>query len=418
MAEVPAEPAREEAQPDRRTRDARAPGGAAKVSPGRRRALLIVGGIAAAVILSVLVYLLVNAGKESTDDAQVDADVVPLAPRVPGQVAAVPVVENQAVKKGDVLLQLDEREYQAKVVQASAELDSVRAQAEAADAQVAVAEAAARGSLTEAQANLLGSSRTVSGARAQLAQARANLASREADLALADVNLRRARALGKADVMPQQQLDQIQTQAESARAGVESARANVRVAEEQLRRAEAQVGESRGRVTVSQPVGASIAAARASAAYQNARVRNAEASLTLAQLNLEWTRLRAPDDGFVSGIGSHPGAWLAVGQTVAQFVPVKRYVTANFKETQVGRMRPGQRADVSVDTYGRTLHGRVESVSAGTGARFSLLPPENATGNFVKVAQRIPVRIAIDEAPADMPLRAGQSVEVTVHVTE
>jgi membrane fusion protein, multidrug efflux system len=420
MAEIAPEPARDEAQPDTRAREARDPGRAAKVPlpPRQRRALLIVGGIAAAVVLGVLVYLLVNAGKESTDDAQVDADVVPLAPHVAGQVIAVSVVENQAVKKGDVVLQLDEREYQAKVVQASAELDSARAQANAADAQVAVAEAAARGSLTEAQANLLGSSRTVSGARAQLEQARANLASRETELELADVNLRRARELGKADAIPQQQADQIQAQDESARAGVEAARASVRVAEEQLRRAEAQVGESRGRVAVSQPVEASIAAARASATYQHARVRNAEASLTLAQLNVEWARLRAPDDGVVSGISRHPGAFLAVGQTVAQFVAVKKYVTANFKETQVGKMRTGQRADVAVDTYGRTLRGKVESLSAGTGARFSLFPPENATGNFVKVAQRIPVRIALDDAPPGLPLRAGQSVEVTVHVTE
>jgi membrane fusion protein (multidrug efflux system) len=176
------------------------------------------------------------------------------------------------------------------------------------------------------------------------------------------------------------------------------------------------VGESRGRVIVSRPVEANIAAARASAAFQHARVRSAEAAVALARLNLEWTQLAAPDDGVVSAITSHAGAFVGVGQNVAQFVPGGKYVTANFKETQVGKMRPGQKVDVAVDTYGRTIAGKVESLSGGTGARFSLLPPDNAAGNFVKVAQRIPVRIALDAVPAGMVLRAGQSVVVTVHV--
>ena len=120
----------------------------------------------------------------------------------------------------------------------------------------------------------------------------------------------------------------------------------------------------------------------------------------------------------MSRITAHPGALLSTGQTVAQFVPVKKYVTANFKETQVGQMRAGQPADVDVDTYGRTIHGKVDSLSWGTGARFSLFPPDNATGNFVKVAQRIPVRIALDAVPQGMVLRAGQSVVVTVHVNK
>ena len=419
MSDAAAEPALDEAQAAEKEVSANDFSGDAKAAPSkRRRALFIVGGIAVAVVLGVLVYVLLHAGKESTDDAQVDADVVPLALRVAGQVAAVLVAENQAVKKGDVVVQLDDRDYEAKVAQASAELDGARAQADVADAQMAVAEASARGSLTQAEANLLGSSRSVSGSRAQLDQARASLVSRKADLELADANLRRARELRKGDAIPAQQLDQVEAQYEVALSGVTSAQASVKASEEQLRRAEAQVGESRGRVAASRPVDASIAAARANAAYQHARVHNAEAALTLAQLNLGWAKLRAPDDGVVSGLTSHPGAFLAVGQTVAQFVPVKKYVTANFKETQVGKMRLGQSADVEVDTYGRTFPGKVESLSAGTGARFSLLPPENATGNFVKVAQRIPVRIALGEVPQGVSLRAGQSVVVTVHVKE
>lgn len=388
----------------------------ADIAAKRRRALTIIGGVAGAVTLGVLVYVLLGAGKEGTDDAQIDADVVPLAPHVAGLVATVPVAENQTVKKGELVLQLDDRDYQARVAQASAELESVRAQAEAADAQAAVATASARGALTQAQANLVGTNRSVSGARAQLEQARATLASREADLTLAGSNIERARELQKASAIPQQQVDQAQAQFTSAKAGVTAAQAAVEAAADQLRRTQAQVNEAEGRVVVSRPVDASIAAAQANAAYQHARVRSAEASLALANLNLEWTRIVAPDDGTVSRITAHPGALLSVGQTVAQFVPVKKYVTANFKETQVGKMRPGQPVDVDVDTYGKTLKGKVESLSGGTGARFSLLPPDNATGNFVKVAQRIPVRIALDAVPSSMVLRAGQSVVVTVHV--
>jgi membrane fusion protein, multidrug efflux system len=411
MADAVVERAPEQAQ----GRDAQGPAPSDSAAK-RRRALTIIGGVAAVVFLGVLLYLLLTAGKESTDDANVDADVVPLAPHVAGRVAAVPVTENQSVKKGDVVLQIDDRDYQARVAQAAAELDGVRAQAQAADAQAAVAEASARGGLTQAQANLIGTSRSVSGARAQLEQARATLASREADLKLAESNIARANELQKANAIPQQQVDQAQAQFTSAQAGVSAAKAAVDAASDQLRRWQAQVNEAEGRVVVSRPVDASIAVAQANAAYQHARVRSSEAGLALANLNLEWTRILAPDDGTVSRITAHTGALLGVGQTVAQFVPVKKYVTANFKETQIGKMHPGQAADVDVDTYGKTLHGKVESLSGGTGARFSLLPPDNASGNFVKVAQRIPVRIALDGVPTSIVLRAGQSVVVTVHV--
>lgn len=335
-----AKPSRNEAQPsggeDRERLRA-----AGKPAWKKRRTLLIVAGIAAVVILGALIYHLANAGKESTDDAQIDADVVQLAPRVAGRVAAVAVAENQAVRRGDLVLRLDDRDYEARAAQASAEVDS---------------------------------------ARAQLEQARATLASREADLALAKTNLRRTRELRRGRSIAPQQVDQTRAQYDAATAGHE--------------------------------------AARAAETYQQARLKSAEAALALARLDLEWTRIVAPDDGVVSGITAHPAAFVAVGQTVAQFVPRRKYVTANFKETQIARMRPGERADVAVDTYGTSVRGTVESLSAGTGARFSLLPPENATGNFVKIAQRIPVRIALDDVPPGMALRAGQSVNVTVHVSD
>ncbi len=394
---------------------------AAGVESGAKRRLkppVLIAMVAGAVVLGGLIVFLLGLGKESTDDAEVDADVVPLALRVGGQVVHVSVAENQPVKKGDLILQLDDADYQAKVLQAQAELDSAQAQADAADAQAAVAEAGAKGGLSQAEASLTGTARSVSNARAQVEQARATLVSRRADFKLAETNVQRARSLLKDNAISQQQADQYFATFDSAKAGVEAAQANVTAAEEQLLRSEAQVTEAQGRVVVTRPVDALIAAARANAAYQHARVKSAEAALTLANLNLAWTRLLAPGDGVVSRLTAYPGATLSAGQTVGSFVPDRKYIVANFKETQVAKMHPGQRADISIDGTGRTLSGKVESLAAGTGARFSLLPPDNATGNFVKITQRIPVRITLDAAPAGLMLRAGQSVEATVHVNE
>jgi membrane fusion protein (multidrug efflux system) len=394
---------------------------ASEVPPQAKRRLtppVLIGMVAGAVLLGALIVVLLGLGKESTDDGQVDADVVFLAPRVGGQVVAVAVAENQAVKKGDLILQIDDADYQARLQQAQAELDSARAQADAADAQVAVAEAGAKGGLSQAEANLTGTNRSVSNSRAQVEQARATLVSRQADLKLAETNVQRARSLLKDNAIPQQQADQYFATYESAKAGVEAAEASVTAAEEQFLRSQSQVTEAEGRVAVNRPVDSLIAAARANAAYQHARVKSAEATLALATLNLTWTRLLSPGDGVVSRLTAHPGAILGAGQTVGGFVPDRKYVVANFKETQVAKMRPGQPADVSVDGTGKTLSGKVESLAAGTGARFSLLPPDNATGNFVKITQRIPVRIALDSVPAGVALRAGQSVEVTVHVNQ
>jgi membrane fusion protein (multidrug efflux system) len=400
-------------QPSKQAADGEGKGTKRKLSPP-----VLIALVAGVILIGALVVFLLGVGKETTDDAQIDADVVPLAPRVGGQVAAVLVAENQAVKKGDVILQLDDVDYQARVQQAQAELDSARAQSDAADAQASVAEAGARGGLSQAEASLSGTNRSVSNARAQVEQARATLISRQADLKLADTNLQRSRSLLQQNAIAQQQADQYQAAFDSAKAGVEAAQASVTAAEEQFRRSQAQVVEAEGRVVVTRPVDALIAAARANAAYQHARVKAAEAALILANLNLSWTRLVAPGDGVVSRLTAHPGATLAAGQTVGSFVPEKKYAVANFKETQVGKMHPGQRAEVSVDAYGKKISGKVESLAGGTGARFSLLPPDNASGNFVKITQRIPVRIALDPAPAGMVLRAGQSVEATVHISE
>jgi membrane fusion protein (multidrug efflux system) len=187
------------------------------------------------------------------------------------------------------------------------------------------------------------------------------------------------------------------------------------VAEEARRTAQTRVSEAQGRVEQSAPVDAQLAAARANADLAHARVVSAEATLDEARLQLEHTRIVAPSDGTLSKLAAREGQLVQLGQQLVAVVPTATYVTANFKETQVGEMRRGQRAVIEIDAFpGRKLEGTVESTSPGTGARFSLLPPDNASGNFVKVVQRVPVKIAWSNLPSDVHVAAGMSCDVTV----
>jgi membrane fusion protein (multidrug efflux system) len=382
-----------------------------------RRPFLILGVVAVLVLAGIGIYHMVTAGREGTDDAQVTADMVPIGTRVAGVVARVEVQENQRVKKGDPLVTIDRADYLAHQQQAAAELATAQAQAQVAEAQVQIVEATSRGGFASARAALTGSTVGVSGADAQLAVARAALARAQSDAHKAELDLNRAQDLRRADAVTQERLDATQAAFDSARAALAQAQAQVTMAEESRRGAESRVGEARGRVSQSAPIEPQIAAARAGADLAHARVRSAEAALALANLQLDYTRIVAPADGVASKLMVHDGQLVTVGQPVVELVPATTYVIANFKETQVGRMRPGQRAEVEVDAFpGQKLEGRVESLSGGTGASFSLLPADNATGNFVKVVQRVPVRIAWVKPYSDVALRAGLSADVTVSV--
>jgi len=284
----------------------------------------------------------------------VEADVVPLAARVGGEVARVMVKDNQAVKKGDLVLVIDHADLATKVRQAEAEAEIARAQSLAADAQVAAAQAGLRRAGVEADK--------------------------------AEQDLGRARQLQKSEAIPPERLDAVRATGGVSQAAVAMARAQ-------------------------------HAAALAQARLAHARVAAAEAAVDLAKLQLSYTKVWAPEDGVVSKLAAHEGQLVAPGQPLAELVPNATYVVANFKETQVGGMRPGQRAAVEIDGYpGLRLEGSVESLSGGTGARFSLIPPDNASGNFVKVVERVPVRIAwATQLPPEVRLRAGLSAYVTVH---
>ena len=368
-----------------------------------RKRWLILGGVTLAILLGVGAYTWYTHGKESTDDAQIEADVVPLATRVAGQVKRVAAADNAHVKKGDLILELDDADYAARADQAEAEVETATAQAAAADAQVQVASAGARGGFTSARAG-------VSGSSAQLATAQAGLSRAQAEEKKAAADLQRSKDLRAANVVPQQKLDEDQASYDVARAAVLQAQAA-------LEAAQSRIGEARGRLDQSAPVAAAVAASQAQARLAHARQKSAEAALALAKLQLGYTKLYAERDGQVTRLTAREGQMVQPGQPLAMLVPDETYVVANFKETQIGDMKPGDAVDISIDAYsGRELHGKVESLAGGTGARFSLLPPDNASGNFVKVVQRVPVRIAWVDPPKDVALRPGLSADVTVHV--
>ena len=382
-----------------------------------KRPLMILGALVAVMAVVIGGYAIMTANQENTDDAQIEGDVVPLAARVGGQLVKVAVKENQEVKKGDLLFLIDPADYQAKEKQAEASLATAKAQADAADAQYQVAQASAKGGFTSAKAGVSGSSAAVATASAQVAAAQANLARAEADQRRTALDLSRAQELLKANAVPQQALDNAQAAADSAKAQLAAAKAQVAAANEQKRAAETNVEAAKGHLEQSSQVDAQLAAAKANADIAHARVQEAQAQLTLVQNQLAYTQVTAPDNGQVSKLGAHEGQLVQPGQPLAELVPDETYVVANFKETQLGRIKPGDKAEITIDAYsGRKLEGTVQSISGGTGARFSLLPPDNASGNFVKVVQRVPVRIAWVNPPKDIALRAGLSVDVTVFV--
>lgn len=387
----------------------------APAAKSRARPYLVLGAV---VVLGLLVYgsvVWMTYGQENTDDAQVDADVVAVSARVGGTVLKVFVTDNQAVKKGAVLAEIDPADLAAKEKQAEAELAAARAQAQASDAQVAIVSATSKGGLSAAWAQLSGSTTSVARADADIASARAAVVRAKAQESLAETDLARAESLLKDQAIPKAQVDTARSNAAAANAAVAQAEAQFAAAEDMKRTAQTRITESQAHVEQSTPVDAQLAAAHANADLAHARAVAAEAALQLAKLQLSYTHIEAPTDGTVSRLAVHEGQLMQAGQQVVAVVPNTTYVVANFKETQVGSMQRGQLARISVDAYpGRTFDGRVESTSPGTGARFSLLPADNASGNFVKVVQRVPVKIVWENVPPDVKLAAGLSVNVTV----
>jgi len=388
---------------------------AAPGKPASKRPFLIVGLVVLTGLGVLVSHVLRTRGLESTDDARVEGDVVTISVRVPGLVVSVPAEDNHRLKKGDLIAQVDDTEYAARLKQAQAELAQARAQAAQARAQEVMVGASARGGITAGQAMVAGSSYAVRSAHANIASARAALERAEGDEKSAELDLARHKALLEANALPQSTLDDAQAATNRARATVAQARAALSASEEDLHAAGARVSEAQGHLTQSAPIETQLDAARANTALQLARVTGAEAAVVLAQSQLDATRVVAPADGLLTNLSLHPGALVAVGTPVALLVPPTAYVVANFQETQIGAMRPGQPVTVSIDAFApRVLEGKVDTIAGGTQGRFSLLPSDNAAENFVKVVQRVPVRVSLSST--DAGLLPGLSAGVTVNV--
>jgi membrane fusion protein (multidrug efflux system) len=397
----------------------------------RQRRFRLVGGVLLLIVVGIVLWLWLTAGRESTDDAQVDAHVTQIAARVGGTVVRVPVEDNQLVEPGAVLVELDPRDYQVTLDRARAELADAEANAIAAHSNVPITSTAAtsgvttaRGGIVQAQSAAAAAEKEVEAARARLTASQARLREAEANAAKAARDVERLRGLLAKDEVSQQQFDTAAAAAEAQRAMVDTARsqiaeaeAGIRVAESRLAQARAGEQQAHAELQTAQTGPEQVAATRARAAAADARVQQARANLAQAELNLQYATVKAPARGIVSRKGINVGQVVQPGQPLFALVQIDSvWVTANFKETQLRQMRPGQRATVSVDAFGRTYNGKVDSIAGATGARFSVLPPENATGNFVKVVQRVPVKIVLDagQDPEHL-LRPGMSVVPTVH---
>ena len=394
------------------------------------RARWILAGVLVLLLVIVAAWIHLS-GRESTDDAQIDGHISPIAARVGGSIATVLVGDNQTVQAGDILVEIDKRDLQVALDRAQADLDDARATAQAAHAGGAVNTTVAHSQLAGARAEQENAEtgvdlaeRDIEAARAKLNAAEARQREAEANLAKAAKDRQRLEPLVAKNEVSQQQYDLTVTTEEAERASVDSARASVVEAQKAVDIAQSRKAQARGRVTqasssvqAAATVPGQVHVIEANAASADARVAREEAAVAQATLNLEYATIRAPVAGRVSRKSVEVGQIVQPGQPLMALVPLSDvWVTANFKETQLADIRPGQEAEIGVDAYGgRTFKGKVDSIAAATGARFSLLPPENASGNFVKVVQRVPVKIAIEagQDPQHM-LRPGMSVEATV----
>jgi membrane fusion protein (multidrug efflux system) len=421
-------------------------------------AVIIIGAI---VLIAALIwgiqYLAYATTHETTDDARVDADTVTITPKISERVAQLLVDTNDTVHKGQILIRLDDRDERTRYDQALATVQAQRAQAAAAQQNVALTSEqqsaqssqgsggvkSAQAQISNAEANFEASEQEANAARAAVAQAQAQLKvaqaqvpSARAALDRANADLNRYTSLVSTGDVAQQTLDaqrSAQAQALSqyraaldqvtaAQTGVAQNEARLTSAIASATAAEAAIGAQQGQLTTAQGKLAEsnapsrVPAIRAQANAAQANVSTAAAQAETARDQLNYTVIRSPIDGTVGAKNVEVGATVSPGQSLLELVPSTGiYITANYKETQLGNMKVGADVDINVDSYkGTKFHGRVESIGPASQNTFSLIPAQNATGNFVKVTQRLPVRITIIDPPADKPLRVGMSVETSV----
>jgi membrane fusion protein (multidrug efflux system) len=397
-------------------------------SPKTKR-LLFAGGL---VVLAVIVGLfLYYRNRESTDDAQVDGHITQISSKVYGRVADVLVDDNQQVKAGQILVKLDPRDYQAALDQAKAQLALAESDARSAGIDVPRTQlstqsgtSSADAQLAAAQADLVRAETSFDEAKtADLAWAQANVEKSKANAALAEADLGRYTPLLAKGEISKQQFDAAKANADATASSLKAdqeklaqAQRSIEIAKAQLDAAKARVLQAQAGIVAAKADTKQVLIRQADAQGKIAKVEQARAAVEAAQLNLEYATVVAPVDGVATHKQVEVGQIVQQGQGLMVVVPLHNvWVTANFKETQLRNMKPGQKAEVKVDTYGKTFSGHVDSIAGATGAVLSLLPPENATGNYVKVVQRVPVKIVLDPIPQEKAiLRPGMNVVATV----
>jgi membrane fusion protein (multidrug efflux system) len=386
-------------------------------NPGFRIAVLI--GL---VVLLVIVFFAYRyfTSYESTDDAQVDGHINSISARISGHVIKLNVRDNQYVNAGDVLVEIDPADYQVAYERAKADFADAQAAAIAAGVNVPITSVNTSSQVSASEADVNSARAGIQFAQQQLQAAKAELTQAEANDVKAQNDLGRYKQLVAKEEISQQQYDQATAAARASSAAVEAARANVDAAQQQVTQAQGKLvqAEANNRYANTAPKQMQITRARAQSALAEAQRKKAD--LDQAELNLQYTKIVAPVNGIVSDRTVEVGQNVAPGQELMKVINLDDiWVTANFKETQLRDMRAGQRVTLEVDANGRKYNGRVDSIAGASGARFSLLPPENATGNYVKVVQRIPVKIVLDPGSNnDHQLRPGMSVTPRVWIRQ
>ncbi|WP_300164574.1 HlyD family secretion protein [Solidesulfovibrio sp.] len=386
--------------------------------PSKRKRLALAA--AAVAVLAGFGYYLYTRGLISTDDAFVDGRVHPITPRVAGYVNEVPVTDNQLVAPGDVLVALDPTDYAVALAQARADLAAAEAQLAAQDLGVPLQLSQTTSRVDSAKAQLESQQRGLEQAVKERDAADQLTAQIQAQLDQDKLDYARISQLRHKDVVAQSDLDNIENKRRGHEAELRAAQAKAAAAARGVESIMADIKRLRSQIDLARTGEDQAVIQTKEVAAQRAKVELAREKVRQAELNLDYTRIVAPVAGHVTKKQIESGRLVAAGQALMTVVPLdadELWVTANYKETQLKNVHPGQRVTMEVDTYpGREIAGKVDSIMAGTGAVFSLFPTENATGNYVKIVQRIPVKIVFDKENGERPkLRLGMSVEPTIH---
>jgi membrane fusion protein (multidrug efflux system) len=382
----------------------------------RRRRILIVAAVLVALVGGFLLWRYLSS-YESTDDAQADVHLYPVSSRVSGYVIKVSVDDNQWVKMGTVLVEIDPKDYEVAVAQAQANLASAEATAKSLNITVPITSTTTSSQLKSTSSDIVNAQAGIIAAKRQLAAAHAQTQAAEANDIKAQDDLQRYKLLVDKREVAVQVYDQALATARSSTASVEAARANESAAQQFVEQAESRLVQAEANHQSAETAPQQVSSSKSRAIAAIADVEEKRALLEQAQLNLQYTKITAPVDGEVNKTVV-VGLNVAEGQQLLTVVPLDQvWVTANFKETQLRHMRVGQRAEIHVDSSGKRLKGHVDSIAGATGPLFSLLPPENATGNYVKIVQRIPVKIVLEPGEnRDRQLRPGMNVVPDVYL--